>query len=126
MTVQKIKILIVEDDKSLVKIIEQALDKEKFQVILAMDTDEAVDKAILENPSVIVLDILLPVSSGFECLKKLKSRKETKNIPVIILSNLGQVEEIRKGMALGAADYLVKAEFTIDEVVEKIVKQLKK
>lgn len=122
---KKTKILIVEDDKSLVKIIEEALDKKKFEVILALETDEGLDKAILEKPAVIVLDILLPGKSGFECLKKLKEQKETKEIPVIILSNLGQDEEVRKGLKLGAVDYLVKADFTIDDVVAKIVKLVK-
>lgn len=121
----KIKILIIEDDKSLVKIIEEAVDLKKFEVILAIEADEGLQKAILEKPAVIVLDILLPGKSGFECLKKLKERKETKDIPVIILSNLGQDEEIRKGLELGAVDYLVKADFTITEVVDKIVKAIK-
>ena len=87
--------------------------------------DEGLEKAILEQPAVIVLDILLPGKSGFECLKKLKERKETREIPVIILSNLGQDEEIRTGLEMGAIDYLVKADFTIDEVVKKIVKAIK-
>ena len=122
----KTKILIIEDDESLVKIIEGALDHKKFEVILAIEADEGLEKAILENPAVIVLDILLPGKSGFECLQKLKERKETREIPVIILSNLGQEEEIREGLNLGAVDYLVKADFTIEEVISKIVKAIKK
>ena len=119
---EKKKILIIEDDKSLVKLISEALDSEKFEVILALDSKEGIDKAILERPAAIVLDILLPGKSGFVCLKKLKGRKETRKIPVIILSNLGQEEEIREGMRLGAADYLVKVDFSIEEVVDKIIK----
>jgi DNA-binding response OmpR family regulator len=121
----KPKILIIEDDKSLVRIIEEALDPKKFEVTLALESDEGLEKAILEQPAVIVLDILLPGKSGFECLKKLKERKETREIPVIILSNLGQDEEVRTGLEMGAIDYLVKADFTIDEVVKKIVKAIK-
>jgi len=116
----KTKILVVEDDKSLVKIIEGALDPEKFKVILAMEADEGVKKARLEKPAVIVLDILLPGKNGFDCLSNLKQQKETREIPVIILSNLGQSEEIRKGLELGATDYLVKTDFSINEVAEKI------
>lgn len=123
---EKPKILIVEDDKSLVKMIESALDKEKFDVILAMDADDALKKASNQIPDIIILDVMLPVKSGFECLKRLKAKKETKNIPAIILSNLGQAEEIEKGLALGAVDYIVKADFSIDQVVEKILKHLKK
>jgi len=123
---EKTKILIIEDDESLVKLIEEAIGSEKFEVILALETDEGLDKAMVEQPAVIVLDILLPGESGFDCLKKLKKRKETRDIPVIILSNLGQDEEIRKGLKLGAIDYLVKADFSIDEVIEKIVKAVGK
>jgi len=123
---EKDKILIIEDDESLVKIIDEALDKEKFDTILALEADEGIEKAILEKPAIIVLDILLPGKSGFECLKTLKERKETRDIPVIILSNLGQNEEIREGLQLGAVDYLVKADFSIDEVVNKITKAIKK
>ncbi|OGY43251.1 MAG: hypothetical protein A3J62_00715 [Candidatus Buchananbacteria bacterium RIFCSPHIGHO2_02_FULL_38_8] len=121
----KTKILIIEDDQSLVKIIGEALGAEKFTVILALEADEGLDKAILEQPTLIVLDILLPGKSGFECLKKLKENQKTKDIPVIILSNLGQSEEIREGLSLGAVDYLVKADFAINEVVQKILKHLK-
>ncbi len=123
---KKARILIIEDDNSLVKIINDALDKEKFEVILALEADEGLEKAILEKPAVIVLDILLPGKSGFDCLKALKERKETVEIPVIILSNLGQDEEIRRGIRLGAVDYLVKADFTIDEVINKIIKAIKR
>ena len=123
---KKNKILVIEDDKSLVRIIEAALDPEKFEVILALEADEGLDKAILENPAVIILDILLPGKSGFKCLEKLKEHKTTRKIPTIILSNLGQEEEIRKGLDLGAIDYLVKTDFTIEEVVDKIVKAVKK
>lgn len=122
---EKTKILIIEDDKSLVRIIEGALGQDKYKIILALEADEGLDKAILENPAVIVLDILLPGKSGFECLKKLKEHRATKDIPVIILSNLGQDEEIREGLKLGAVDYLVKSDFSIDEVVTKILKAIK-
>ena len=123
---EKTKILIIEDDESLVKLIEGSLDTAKFEVVLALEADEGLDKAITEQPAIIVLDVLLPGKSGFECLKKLKSHKATKKIPVVILSNLGQDEEIKKGLKLGAVDYLVKADFSIDEVIGKITKAVKK
>ena len=122
----KTKILIIEDDQSLVKIINEALDAEKFKTVLALEVDEGLDKAILENPDLIVLDILLPGQSGFTCLRNLKNNRKTKDIPVIILSNLGQAEEIREALKLGAVDYLVKADFTIDEVIKKILKHSRK
>jgi len=122
----KTKILIIEDDKFLVSILEDAIDREKFEVILALDAEEGFDKATKEQPSVIVLDVLLPSKSGFECLEKLKTQKETKGIPVIMLSNLGQDDEIRKGLKLGAVDYLVKSNFKVDEVVGKIMSVIEK
>ena len=122
---KKKKILLIEDDQSLVKLLSEAIDPEKFDVKIALEVEEGIDKAILNQPDVIVLDILLPGKSGFDCLKKLKERKETKDIPVIILSNLGQEEEIEEGLKLGAVDYLVKADFAIDKVIEKITKVAK-
>jgi DNA-binding response OmpR family regulator len=120
----KKKILLIEDDKSLVKIIKETLEPKDFDVILAIDADEGIEKATLEKPDLIVLDVLLPGRNGFECLEELKSKKETKRTPVIILSNLGQVEEIRRGKELGAVDYAVKADFTIDQVIDKILAHL--
>ena len=116
----KSKILIIEDDKSLVSILEGAIDLEKFEIVLALEADEGIKKALSEKPAVIVLDILLPGQSGFECLKRLKEMKETKGIPVIILSNLGQEEDVEKGKKLGASDYMVKANFTPSQVLEKV------
>jgi len=122
----KNKILIIEDDKFLVSILEDAIDRDKFEVILALDAEEGFDKATKEQPSVVVLDVLLPSQSGFECLERLKKQKETKDIPVIMLSNLGQDDEIRKGLKLGAVDYLVKSNFKVDEVVSKIMSVIEK
>jgi len=122
----KTKILIIEDDKFLVSILEEAIDQEKFKVILALDSESGFQKAVSEKPAVIVLDVLLPGESGFECLEQLKKNPKTKNIPVIILSNLGQDEEVRRGMELGAIDYLVKADFKVEEIVNKIVKAVNK
>lgn len=123
---RRLKILIIEDDKSLVKILEQAMDPKKFEVILAMEAEEGIEKAILEKPELIVLDIMLPGQNGFECLKMLKEQTKTRQIPVIILSNLGQTEEVNRGLKLGAVDYLVKADFSIDEITDKIIKSIKK
>ncbi|HLC89806.1 MAG TPA: response regulator [Patescibacteria group bacterium] len=124
MTSERKKILIIEDDKSLVKLFAESLDQKKFQVFMAIEADEGLDKAIQEKPDLIILDIMLPGKNGFQCLKELKDQPKTKKIPVIVLSNLGQAEEIRRGLDLGAIDYLVKADFQIDEVIEKIDKTL--
>ena len=118
-------ILIIEDDESLVKLVQRAIGSHKYQVRLALEANEGFDQALRQKPDLILLDILLPGQNGFECLQRLKEHPQTKEIPVIILSNLGQAEEIRRGLSLGAIDYLVKADFSIDEVVEKLEKHLK-
>lgn len=117
----KDKILIIEDDKFLVRLLEGSIDRDKFEVIMALDAEEGITKAVKEQPALIVLDIILPSQNGFECLKKLKELKETRKIPVMILSNLGQDDEIRKGLRLGAIGYMVKSNFKVDEVISKIV-----
>ena len=73
-----------------------------------------------ENPDVILLDIILPQMDGFSVLKKLKSDSATKNFPVILLTNLGQDGDVKKGLELGAIDYLIKANYTPSQVVEKV------
>ena len=122
----KSKIVIIEDDESLVKIIQDALDHQKYDLTLLLPSEEALRKIADLNPVVIVLDIMLPGESGFDFLDRLKEDSRTKDIPVVILSNLGQDEEIRKGLSLGAVDYIVKADFSIYEIVHKITKAMRK
>lgn len=121
----KTKVLIIEDDKFLSELISTKLDKEGFTVILALDGETGLKKALEEKPQIILLDIMLPGIDGFEVLEKLKkSGGAAAEIPVIILSNFGQEEKVEKGLALGAKDYLVKANFTTGEIVDKIKKIL--
>jgi len=123
---KKIKVLIVEDDQALVGILKQALRASQFDIVVAGSAQEGLDQVLAQKPQVVVLDLLLPGQTGFELLKKIKGRTDIKNIPVVILSNLGQAEEVRAGLKLGADSYLVKADFTIDEVVNEIMKMAKK
>jgi len=123
---EKQKILIIEDDKFLTKIYQTKLTNEGFEVDLAIDGKKAMEKALSFKPELILLDIILPNMSGFEILKELKTKDDTKNIPVVILSNLGQDRDIKQGKELGAEDYWVKAKYTINEVVDKIKKELEK
>ncbi|PIP16962.1 MAG: response regulator, partial [Candidatus Portnoybacteria bacterium CG23_combo_of_CG06-09_8_20_14_all_37_13] len=76
-------------------------------------------------PDLVLLDLILPILDGFEFLKQIKADNNFKNIPIIVLSNLDQKENIEKGISLGASDYIIKAQFTPSEVVEKIEKCLK-
>lgn len=119
-------ILVVEDDRFLSRIYATKLTKEGYEVILAVEADEAMRKVKEKKPDVILLDLVLPKKSGFEFLEEIKKDKILAKIPVIILSNLGQREDIERGKKLGAVDYLVKANFSIQEVVTKIKKQLKR
>ncbi|MCW1929713.1 MAG: response regulator [Candidatus Kerfeldbacteria bacterium] len=115
------KVLIVEDDKFLSELISTKLEKEECEVYLAADGEQGVQLATEKRPDIILLDIMLPGMSGFEVLEQLKSEKSSvKDIPVLILSNFGQDAKVKEGLKLGASDYLVKANFTTGEIVEKI------
>ncbi|MGB2762369.1 MAG: response regulator [Minisyncoccales bacterium] len=119
------KILIIEDDRFLRKIIVKKLTLEGFQTLEALDGEEGMKKTKEEKPALVLLDLVLPRINGFKVLSHIKKDQETSNIPIIILSNLGQREEIEKGLRLGAHDYMIKAHFTPDEIIEKINKILK-
>ena len=114
------KILVIEDDKFLRKVIDRKLLGEGYEVVEAIDGSEGVRAAEDSKPDLILLDLVLPEISGFGVLTQLKASLATKNIPVIILSNLGEREDVEKGFSLGAADYLIKSHFNPGEIVEKI------
>jgi len=114
------KVLAVEDDLFLKELLAGKLSDEEFNVFYASNGDEALTIAATEVPDVILLDILLPGMSGYEVLEKLKGDETTKNIPVLILSNFGQPEDIEKGKALGAVDFLVKANNSLDAIVGRV------
>lgn len=114
------KILIIEDDKFLRKLVVRKLMSEGYDVSEAVDGEQGVKKAQTENPDLVLLDLILPGIDGFEVLARIKSDSNTNSIPVIILSNLGQREDIEKGFNLGAVDYLIKAHFTPNEIIEKV------
>lgn len=118
-------ILIIEDDKFLEGLLARKLEKEEFTVTIAANGAEAFNKIKELPPDLILLDIILPDMNGFEILETLKKNKETKDIPVIILSNLGQNEDMERSLKIGAADHLIKAHFTPQEIVGKIKTFLK-
>lgn len=123
---QKIKIALVEDDSFLANMYETKLNLEGFEVKKALDGEAGVALIREEKPDVILLDILLPKLDGWEVLKSVKKDAAVKDIPVILLTNLGQEEDVQKGLDLGAVDYLIKAHFVPQEVIEKIKEVLKK
>lgn len=119
------KILVVEDDPFLSKAFSLKLTKAGFEAILIKDGQEAMDGARKAMPDLILLDLMLPHRSGFEILADLKQDAKLKDIPVLILTNLGQEEEEERGLKLGALEYLVKTDIKLEEVVEKINDYLK-
>ncbi|MEF8847430.1 MAG: response regulator [Candidatus Paceibacterota bacterium] len=116
------KILIIEDDKFLRQLVSRKLSKQDFEIAEAVDGESGLEKVKEVNPDLVLLDLILPGMDGFEVLSEIKDDPETSSVPVVILSNLGQKDEIEKGLQMGAEDYLVKAHFTLGEIVEKIKK----
>ncbi len=118
------KILLVEDDAFLVDIYTTKLKESGFSVSVAFDGSEGFRKMTEEKPDLVLLDLVLPNMDGWEFLRKVKSDK-IKGIKIVVLSNLGQREEVEKGMELGIAKYLIKSHYTPTEVVEEVEKILK-
>ncbi len=119
-------IFIIEDDKFLRELISRKLVSDGFKIKEAVDGEDGLRKLQEEKPDLILLDLILPGIDGFEVLEKIKEDPITSSIPVLILSNLGQRDEIEKGLKLGAVDFLVKAHFTPEEIVNKVKEVLLK
>jgi CheY-like chemotaxis protein len=118
-------LLVVEDDVVLQRFYERLFRLHDYSVILASDGADGMEKAKKFLPSLILLDIMMPVSNGLDMLEKLKGDPETKELPVVLLTNFGEAMIIEKAMKLGAKEYLIKSDITDDklmEVVEKYVK----
>lgn len=116
----KIKILIAEDDSFLAQMYSEKLETEGFKVVLATNGVEAIDRMKLEKPDLLLLDLLMPKKDGFEVLKEKIADKDIKNIPVIVLTNLSQNEDIKRCYDLGARDFMIKAYFIPAEIISKI------
>ncbi|PIR13808.1 response regulator [Candidatus Falkowbacteria bacterium CG11_big_fil_rev_8_21_14_0_20_39_10] len=121
-----IKILLIEDDPFLLNMYTTKFELENFKVVTAEDGEKGLKLASQELPDIVLLDIMLPKMDGYEVLKALKADEKTKAIPVILLTNLSQKDEVKQGMTLGAEDYLIKAHFMPSEVVKKIKDVVKK
>lgn len=122
MSKKPIKVLLVEDDSFISKMYVTKFTLQKFNVLAAADGEEGLQMAIAEIPDIILLDIMLPKMDGWQVLEHLKVNESTKNIPVLLLTNLGAQEDIERGLQLGATDYMIKAHFIPSEVIEKINK----
>jgi len=117
---EDIKILLIEDDPFLSSMYDTKFKLEHFEVMIAPDGAEGLELAKSKNPSIILLDIMLPKVNGFDVLRELKANAKTKNIPVILLSNLSQKDEVDEGLELGAEEFVIKAYVTPTEMVNKI------
>mgnify|MGYP001620069914 CR=1 FL=1 len=122
----KKNILIIEDDDFFRELLRKKLLSKDFNIFEAIDGEKGIEEMKEKKPDLVLLDLLLPNIDGFEVLLKVKSDPIISSIPIIILSNLGQQEDIERGLKLGANDYLVKSQFDIDNVVEKLRSVLQK
>ena len=118
------KILIVEDEQLIADLVQRKLQDEGYYAFVARDGEEAVKQIREGRPDLILLDIVLPRLNGFGVLAEIQKDEELKLIPVIIISNSGQPEEIERAKAAGVRDWLVKTEFDPKEVLEKVRRQI--
>ena len=121
-----VHVLLIEDDSFLANIYKTKFEMEGFKVSVSEDGESGIEDAKRKHPDLVFLDVLLPKLDGFTVLKKLKEDAALKDIPVILLTNLGQKDDVDKGLELGAEDYLIKAHFKPSETVEKVKAVLKK
>jgi len=119
---KKYSLVLVEDDEFLASIYQTKFDMEGFKVSITGNGEEGLKLVEKKMPDIVLLDILLPKLDGFAVLERLKSNPKTKHIPVILLTNLGQKDDVDRGVELGAADYLIKAHFKPSETVDKVRK----
>jgi DNA-binding response OmpR family regulator len=114
------KIMLIEDDHFLSSLIKTRLEKDGFTVLQAFDGDEALTTLQTERPNLVMLDLIMPKSNGFDVLKTISMTPGLERTPVIIVSNLAQDSDIEKARQLGAKEYFVKVKISIDDLVEKI------
>lgn len=116
----RIKVLVIEDEKEVLELYKLKLSLDDYNVMTAESGQEGLDKAFKEEPDLIFLDIKMPEMDGFEVLKRLRESSKTRNTPVIIISNFDEQELIEKGMTLGANEYLIKSQFTPEDISFKV------
>ncbi len=114
------KILVVEDDKFLREMVTRKLNKEGYDVSQAVDGEEGLQRMEEIEPDLVLLDLIMPNMGGFEFLEKIQDKPKMSEVPIVILSNLGQKSEVEKGLDLGAEDFLIKAHFTPKEIIKKV------
>ncbi len=121
-TIAKKYILVMEDDKFYGNIFQTKLAEEGFDVNVATDGEKGLEEASKRKPDLILLDLIMPIKDGFEVLKSLKESATLKDVNIIIISNLGQENDVNKALAMGAVDYMIKANISLQEAVDKVKK----
>lgn len=116
---QRPTVLIIEDEQFLCRLLTKKFESSGFVVRIALDGETGLKIVQQELPDIVLLDILLPGIDGFEVLRRLKSNTNSQGIPVVIISNLGEAMDIDKAMQIGAADYLIKAQSSPQQIVDK-------
>ena len=123
---KKALVLIIEDDSYISDMYKIKLESENFEVVTAKDGIIGTRIIEKQKPDIVLLDIVMPKIDGFSVLKTIKRNPELKEIPIVLLTNLSQKENVEKGFELGADSYIIKAHFTPSEVVKKIKDILEK
>ncbi len=122
---EKKRLLVIEDDRVLQAALKDFLVAENFEVSCALDGEEGITAAISQKPDLILLDIILPKKDGYSVIKEVRANEATKRIPIVLLTNLGSLNDVEKALELGATTYLVKADYKLEEVVAKVKEILK-
>ncbi len=117
-------LLVAEDDQFYANLYRTKLEKEGFGVLVASNGTETLDLLRKNNPDLIILDLVMPEMDGFEVLKKLKEEKDLRDVPVIVLSNLGQPEDVERAKAMGIFKYIIKSNVSIHQMVESVEEAL--
>lgn len=119
------KILLVEDESALQESFRTVFAGKEYELVQALDGEEGLARMRAEKPDLVLLDLVLPKKHGFEVLKEMKSDEALKDIPVIVLTNLENSEDVEKALELGATTYLVKANYSLEEIAQKVEEALK-
>jgi DNA-binding response OmpR family regulator len=118
------KVLIVEDESTIIKALSSKLESDNLSVLLAVDGEEGLSKALSEHPDLILLDLIMPKMDGLTMLAKLREDKWGKQVPVIILTNLTDAKTETEAMKKGVHEYLIKTDWTIEDVMKKVNEKL--
>ena len=121
---KKYTLLIIEDDLAILMALGDKFSHEGFNVITAKNGEEGLAMALAGQPDLILLDIIMPVMDGVTTLKKLRKDEWGKDVPVIILTNLGDDKQVSQSMEEGVYDYLIKTDWSLDDVVKKVKERL--